>query len=32
MLNNKKIKYLSGSIEDVAKYIINGGVRWFILH
>ncbi len=27
MLNNKKIKYLSGSIEDVAKYIINGGVR-----
>ncbi len=27
LFNNKKIEYLSGSIEDVSKYIINGGVR-----
>lgn len=25
LFNNKKIKYLSGSIEDVSNYIINGG-------
>ena len=27
LFNNKKIKYLSGNIEDVSKYIINGGKR-----
>ena len=27
LFNNKKIKYLSGSIEDVSNYIINGGAR-----
>lgn len=27
LFNNKKIKYLSGNIEDVSKYIINGGEK-----
>ena len=27
LFNNKKIKYLSGNIEEVSKYIINGGKR-----
>ena len=27
LFNNKKIKYLSGNIEDVSKYIINGGKK-----
>lgn len=27
LFNNKKIKYLSGNIDDVSKYIINGGKK-----